>query len=199
MGKLNKLRSLLCSAALALGAVSMLASLQGCVTRPTMHLNHAEVRGLQLTLPPSVQMVIVVDVHNPNSFDVAVRAMRGTITLAGKYPLAVNFVPPGEGQWLASDAITPLRIPVAIPLDVALKISLEAVSSPTIPFRFSGKADVTASRTFKVDENDYAMDEVGQITRAQLMAILPNSLPGAQPSGPTGLGPPGLGPPGLGR
>src|SRR3954467_1205082 len=43
----------------------------GCVSKPTMHLNHAEISGAQFaTFPPSVGilMVVVVDVYNPNSY-----------------------------------------------------------------------------------------------------------------------------------
>jgi LEA14-like dessication related protein len=167
---------------IGLQALLMVAALggigaQGCVSKPTMHLNHAEIHGIQLlAIPPNVQMVVVVDVRNPNGFDVAVRAMRGTITMAGKYPVAINFVAPGDGLWLAADASTAIRIPIALPVDVALKVSMEAVQTPNIAYRFAGKADVSASRTFKVEEDDYAIDEPGEITRAQLLAILPNSL-----------------------
>src|SRR6476469_803058 len=71
------------------------ATFAGCASKPTMKLNHAELSGMQLGFPPTVGVLMtnVLDVYNPNSYDVAVRAMRGTATLADKYTLPVNWQP----------------------------------------------------------------------------------------------------------
>jgi hypothetical protein len=61
-----------------------------------------------------------------------------------------------------------------------LQLLRESVSSPFIPFRLTGRADVTASSTFRVESDDYAVDEQGTISRQQIAAIIPNSL-GAPP------------------
>ena len=52
-----------------------------CVSKPPMHLNHAEVSGVQFPAF-SVLMTVVVDVHNPNGYDVAVRAFSGQAIMA---------------------------------------------------------------------------------------------------------------------
>ncbi|MBW2528106.1 MAG: hypothetical protein JRI23_28250, partial [Deltaproteobacteria bacterium] len=55
-----------------------------------MRLHHAEVAGLQVSLPPNVGVLLLihVDITNPNSYDVAVRAMRGQVLLAGRHVVA---------------------------------------------------------------------------------------------------------------
>jgi Late embryogenesis abundant protein len=142
-----------------------------------MTLNHAEIRGLQLlAIPPCVEMVIVIDVRNPNGFDVAIRALRGSITLADKYVVPVEYLAADDGVWLAADATTSVRIPVAIPVPTALQIAQDALVKSDIAFTFRGKADVSATRSLGIRQDDYAIEETGLVTRAQLVAILPNSL-----------------------
>jgi hypothetical protein len=160
-------------AALFLFAASSVA----CVKKPTMHLNHAEISGVQLaTIPPSVIMTVVVDVNNPNAYDVAIRAMRGQAVMAGKYTVPIDFRPPGDGLWLPAGQTTQVRTPVAIPVNIAIALVGEAIASPTIQYRIVGKADVTGTRTLQVEKDNYEVDEPGTITREQIQAILPNSL-----------------------
>lgn len=144
-----------------------------------MHLNHAEISGFQAaTFPPSigVLMTIVVDVYNPNSYDVAVRAMRGQVIMADRYPLPLDFRATGDGVWLGANKTTSVRVPLAMPLDLAIALVQQAMSVPTISYRVIGKADVTGTRTFQIEKDDYAVDERGVITRDQMAAVIPNSI-----------------------
>ncbi len=144
-----------------------------------MHLNHAEISGAQLnTFPPSVGilMTVVVDVHNPNSYDVAIRAMRGQVVMGSRYMLPVDFRAQGNGVWLAADRTTSVRVPVAIPLDLGFALLRESVATPFIPYRLTGRADVTATSTFRVESDDWAVDEQGTISRQDIAAIVPNSI-----------------------
>jgi hypothetical protein len=155
------------------------ASWCGCVSKPTMHLNHAEISGAQLSaFPPSfgILMTVVVDVYNPNSYDVAIRAMRGQVVMGNNHPLPVDFRAQGNGVWLASERTTSVRVPISIPLELGLLLLRESAAAPFIPYRLTGRADVTASSTFKVESDDYAVDEQGTISRQQVAAIIPNSL-----------------------
>lgn len=158
---------------------ALIATTTACVTKPTMHLNHAEISGVQLaTMPPGlgVVMTVVVDVTNPNSYDVAVRAFRGQAIMADRVSLPVEFRAPNEGVWMPAGRTTPLRVPVSFPLDLAMFLLRESFASPAIPYRFVGTADVTATTTFRFEKDNYAVDERGFITREQIAAILPNSL-----------------------
>ncbi|MCL2776548.1 MAG: LEA type 2 family protein [Polyangiaceae bacterium] len=139
-----------------------------------MRLNHAEINGVHIALPPSVGVVMtqVIDVYNPNPYDVAIRAMRGQVTIADKYTLPIDFRAPGDGLWLASGTTTTVRIPVTIPMPLALAIGHETVTSNVVPFRVIGKADVTATRTFQLEKDDYSVDAQGTFTRQQLQIAL---------------------------
>jgi hypothetical protein len=165
--------------AIAAAVLTVLSALSACVNKPTMHLDHAEISGVELaTTPPSVGivMVVVVDVFNPNSYDVAVRAVRGQTVFAGQYPLPVMYQAPPDGVWMPAGQTTQVRVPVTLPVQLALALMQQGLSAPTIPYHFSGTADVTATRTFQLEKDNYAVDEDGTITRDQMVAILPNSV-----------------------
>ena len=148
----------------------------GCASKPSMKLNHAELSGVSLGFPPTVGVVMtmVLDVYNPNSYDVAVRAMRGTATLADKYTLPIDFRPGGDGVWLAANTTTTLRVPVTVPIDLGIRLLHEAYTAPTVPFRVVGTADVTATRTFQIEKDNYSVDETGTFTRQQLEMAIPH-------------------------
>src|SRR5450631_1268829 len=95
---------------LALAASTCIA----CVHKPEMHLDHAEITGVQLaTMPPSlgIVMVVVINVFNPNGYDVAVRGVRGQAILADQYPLPVSFQAPPDGVWMPAGQTTAVRVP----------------------------------------------------------------------------------------
>lgn len=142
--------------------------------KPTMRLNHAEITGVRIAFPPSlnVLMTIYVDVYNPNSYDIAVRAVRGQVQLANRYTLPVDFRAPGDGVWLASDSTTQISVPINLPVQIGIAVLSESLSSPAIQYWFMGRADVTATRTFKLEKDDYAVNEAGSISRQQLEATL---------------------------
>jgi hypothetical protein len=151
----------------------------GCVSKPQMHLDHAEISGVQLaTLPPSldVVMTVVLSVYNPNSYDVAVRAVRGQTIMANRYTLPVNYMAPGDGMWLPAKQTTPVRVQFSVPIQIAFALLQESFQAPIIPYRFQGKADVTATRSLQLEKDNYGVDEQGTVTREQMMAVLPNSF-----------------------
>jgi hypothetical protein len=159
--------------------VILAAASAACVHKPEMHLDHAEISGVQLaTLPPSldVVMTVVLNVYNPNSYDVAVRAVRGQTVMANRYPIPVNYAAPGDGLWLPARQTTPVRVQFSVPIQVAFSLLQESFAAPVIPYRFQGKADVTATRSFQLEKDNYGVDEQGTVTREQMMAVLPNSL-----------------------
>lgn len=139
-----------------------------------MRLNHAEVAGLAVSLPPSVGVLLLihVDVFNPNSYDVAVRAVRGQVLLAGRHSVPVNFAAKGEGLWLEADKTSRMVIPVEVPLTTSLAVLAETVQTPMVNYQFTGRADVTATRTLKLERDDYSVNEQGVISRDQIQAGL---------------------------
>ena len=164
---------------LAATAMAALCTFPACVHKPTMHLDHAEISGVQLaTMPPSfgIVMTVVLDVFNPNSYAVAVRAVRGQTVFAGQYPLPVMYQAPPDGVWMPAGQTTQVRVPVTVPVQLAFALMQQGMAVPTIPYHFTGSADVTATRTFALEKDNYAVDEDGSITRDQMMAVIPNSL-----------------------
>jgi LEA14-like dessication related protein len=155
-------------AVVALGLA--LAFTSGCAKKPTMKLHHAEVSGVQVGFPPSLSVVltVVVDVTNPNSYDVAIRAMRGQVVIMDKYTVPIDFRAVGDGVWLKADSATQVRIPVSMPAQTAFALLQEVPVVPQIPFKVSGKADVTATRTFQLEKDNYEVDEQGVIARQQI-------------------------------
>lgn len=148
-----------------------------CVSKPTMHLNHAEISGVQMGIPPTMVMTVVVDVYNPNGYDVAVRAMSGQVWMADRYPVPLDYrAPVDQPFWMAAGKTTSMRVPLYVPLTLAIQLVQEAFASPTIAYRVIGRANVTGSRTFQVEKDDYAVDERGTMTREQMAAIIPNSI-----------------------
>ena len=103
----------------------------------------------------------------------AVRAVRGQVVLAGRYQLPVDFRADGDGVWLPSDRTTQVRVPVSVPgVDLGLQLLRETLTSPVIPYRFSGRADVTATRTFRLEADDYSVDDHGVVARNQIETAL---------------------------
>jgi hypothetical protein len=147
-----------------------------CVHDPIVRLDHAELNGVQMALfPPriGVLLTVVVDITNPNSFDVGVRGMRGQVILAEKYPLPISFQPPPPGQWLRAGQATPLRIPIDMPVELAIALVREALGAPVIGFHILGQVDVTGSSTFKVDKDNFPVDLRGTMTRQQVEGVVP--------------------------
>ena len=99
--------------------------------------------------------------------------MRGTLVLQDRYTLPIQFQPQNpEGIWLPSDQTTPVAIPVPIPVDLALTLLRETYTTPQINFRLVGVADVTATRTFKIEKDNYSVDERGVVTRQEMETAL---------------------------
>lgn len=158
---------------LALVAFFLVAGTGACAKKPTMKVHHAEMAGVQFGFPPSVavQMTVVMDVYNPNSYDVAIRAMRGTVTFRDQYSMPIDYRPGGEGVWLGSNRTTQVRVPVALPVDLAIRLTHEAMTG-SVPYHVVGKADVTATRSLKIESDDYSVDERGEISRQQIDASI---------------------------
>jgi hypothetical protein len=155
--------------ALCGGALGLVAG-AACVSKPTMRLRGAAISGVRVSFPPALGVImrVMVDVYNPNSYDVAVRAVRGQTVLGERYTMPVNFKAQGDGLWLPSGRNTAIEVPVDIPVQTAMAVLAESTMVTMIPYRFSGRADVTATRTFRLEQDDYSVDERGWINRQQI-------------------------------
>jgi hypothetical protein len=157
-------------------AVAPAIGCSACVQDPTVVLNHAELNGVQMAaFPPrlGILLTVVLDVTNANSFDIAVRGMRGQVLMNDRYPLPLDYRPPPPGVWLRAGQVTPMRLPVDMPIDLAVTLLREAWASPVIGFHVVGVVDVTGSSTLKVDKDNFAVDLRGTMTRQQVAGVVP--------------------------
>jgi hypothetical protein len=78
--------------------------------------------------------------------------------------MPIDFRASGDGLWLPASQTTTVRFPVSVPVDIALRITKGAIAG-NVPYRVTGKADVTATKSLKLEKDDYSVDEKGVIPR----------------------------------
>jgi len=161
-------RSLLLAAVVAL-------ALGGCVSKPTMKLNHAEISSAG---PAGIGMDVYLTVHNDNSFDVQVRNVRVQTTVQNRWALPRLAYSPN--QWLPAKGTTIVRAPVLIPWALVAPLLAETAMSPTISYHVKGSADVTAIRSLGIKSDNYPVDENGSIPRSAVLAAARTMFPFAR-------------------
>lgn len=165
-GRLIARFATVCALCVAMPVVS------GCgTTKPKMAIHHAEVTGVQLGLPLSVgvNLNIVLAVYNPNSFDIQIRSFNGQAVVNNRYPFYVNIAP---NLWLPSKQTVLMTVPVTMPASAAMQIMSETLNSPAVPYRVTGKANVTATSSLGVKVDDVEVDEQGLIQRQAVVEAL---------------------------
>lgn len=146
------------------GASLVLGLAPGCVSKPTVTVQAANLRGIGTM---GVTLEISLLVTNPNSFDVQIRNVRSQVKIADKYWLdPIQFNP---NAWLAANKSTVVPVPVVIPWRLVPQLLAESASSNTISYRVTGAADVTAVRALGIEKNDQPVDETGSISRQALL------------------------------
>jgi len=151
--------------------VAALAGATGCATKPTANVHHAEIRGLS---PYGLGVEVYLNVRNENSFDIQIRNVRATALIGNRYTMPVNV---SLNRWLSSDSTTMVVVPMWIPWQIVPGLIAESVGSPFIPYRIRGTADVTATRLFGVDRDNFPLDEMGVIPRDVMIAAARNVIP----------------------
>jgi hypothetical protein len=140
-------------AALGLGSA-------GCVTKPSMVVHHAEVRGVSSY---GIQVMIFLSVTNENSYDVQIRHVNCNVIIGKGYVLGpIDFTP---NQWLPSNQTTMLAVPATIPWTLAPALAMETYGSYGIPYTVKGFADVTATRSFGIQRDNYPIEQSGLVPR----------------------------------
>ena len=156
---------------LLFACVSALA-LAGCVSKPQMKLNHAEISSAG---PAGIGMDVYLTVTNDNSFDVQVRNVRVQTTLQGRWTLPPMSYSPN--QWLPANGTTIVRAPVIIPWPLVAPLLAETAMSPTISYHVTGAADVTAIRSIGIKSDNYPVDETRMIPRVAVLQAARTMFP----------------------
>jgi hypothetical protein len=93
--------------------------------------------------------------------------------MADKYPLAIAYQVPAPGIWLRAGQTTPLRLPIDMPVELAVAMLREAMGAPVIPYRVTGVVDVTGTTALKINRDNYPVDLRGTMTRQQVEGVVP--------------------------
>lgn len=158
---------------LALGLISGAAlALAGCASDPTMRIHHAELRSASFY---GVGLDMMLQVYNPNSYDIQIRNVRANVVIAGRYSLPPLVFSPN--QWLPAGEKTLVRVPMLIPYMLVPRLIDESVNAPIIYYSVNGNIDVTAVRMLGVEKDNYPVNEQSSITRQALMVAAGRSMP----------------------
>jgi hypothetical protein len=147
-------------------ALALLCAMVACVQTPKVRLHSAGFQGANLT---GALLDVVIEIHNPNAFDIQVRDVTAETTFAGKYALPAIVLHPN--QWLPAGQSTQVHVPTTLPWLMIPAILAETILSPKVTYRVRGNANVTATRTFGIQEDNYPIDLTGEMPR-QIMVNL---------------------------
>jgi LEA14-like dessication related protein len=149
-----------------------LAAAPACVSQPKVTVHHAELRGISAW---GVSMVIQLQVRNDNSYDVQIRNVNCNVVFGRGINLGpINYSP---NQWLQSNHTTLVAVPVTIPWTALPALIAETTGSYAIPYHVTGMADVTATRAFGIERDNYPIDEGGSMPRQMVVDAARNSIP----------------------
>lgn len=156
----------------ALGPVLFaLAAVPACVEKPAITVHHAELRGLSTW---GLNVMILLQVRNDNGYDVMIRSVNVQATFGRGLSVPVNFAP---NQWLRSKQTTFVQVPVTIPWTAIPQLVGETTGAYAIPYHVKGVADVTATNTFRIERNNYPIDEDGAIPRQLVVDAARSAIP----------------------
>lgn len=156
----------------ALGPILLaLAAAPACVKQPAVTVHHAELRGISTW---GLNVMILLQVRNDNSYDVQIRNVNVNVTFGRGMVLPVNFQP---NQWLQANRTTFVQVPVTIPWTALPALVAETAGSYAIPYQVKGLADVTATRAFGIERDNYPVDEGGSIPRQLVVDAARSAIP----------------------
>lgn len=146
-----------------------------CASKPTVQVQHAQITGIDLT---GIRVNVVIRIRNPNSFDILVRNIQAQTTIAGAYQLPpINMQP---NVWLPANNTSFLTAPVVIPWHMVPGVLSATLGNEYIAYQVSGLADVTASRSFKLNVNQEPLEDHGVISREMMLQAARPQMPGVR-------------------
>ena len=145
------------------------ATTQGCVKTPSLTPVGTELSG---ATSQGLAMNVLMAINNPNGHDIQLRSVRATTTLTGlRQPHALAPIDYPMDRWLPAEQTTTLRIPILIPWPTVMSLALETPFTSQVTYRVQGKADVTASSSFRFDRDDMPFDAQGVLSRQALISF----------------------------
>ena len=158
--------------AAALPLLAVLDAGPACVQQPVVTVHHAELRGISTY---GLGVSIILQIRNDNAYDVQVRNVHCNVTFGRGYTLGpIDF---GPNQWLPAGQTTLVAVPVSVPWNLLPALASETAGSFAIPYHVRGAADVTATRTFGIERDNYPIDEGGSIPRQMVIDAARSMVP----------------------
>lgn len=152
-------------------SVALAVTLLGCVTEPRVVIDHAEVKDVSLS---GVDLEVTLAIKNDNVFDVKLRRVHADVTIAREIKLApVDMTP---DVWIPSNDKIKLAVDVSVPWKTMPKILETTLEEGSVPYRIVGDADVTATRTFGIEEDHYPFDQEGSVLRSLFLNLSPGGI-----------------------
>jgi hypothetical protein len=134
--------------------------------QPAVTLRSATLRG---ATPTGVAFDAVMAVENPNLFDIEVRAIRANAKLEGVRGVVPVYVEPHT--WIPAGRTVLIPVPIILPWQMIAPVIAATVGNSKVTYYVSGTADVTATRAFAIDRDEYEFDEEGELPRGFLMKV----------------------------
>jgi electron transfer flavoprotein alpha subunit len=147
-------------------ALALLLTTVACVQTPKVRLHSAGFQGANLT---GAVLDVVIEIHNPNAFDIQVRDVTAETTFAGRYSLPPIVLHPN--QWLPAGRSTQVHVPTTLPWLMIPPILAETILSPKVTYTVRGNANVTATRTFGIEEDNYPIQLTGEMPRQMMVNL----------------------------
>ena len=155
-----------------LAAAFALLATPGCVTKPTVMLDHADIRSASLG---GLGIQVFLKVTNPNVFDVQARNVNVTVTIGRGFKLRPIVLSPNS--WLPSQQTTVLTVPVVIPWEIVPGVIAESLGSPSVRYHIEGTVDVTAVRALDIQKDNYPVSEDGSVPRQMMIDTARSVIP----------------------
>jgi hypothetical protein len=138
--------------------------LSGCVSEPVLELYGARISSAS---PQGVGLTMMMKVTNHNAFDVKVRNVRASVSVADRFSLP--FLQYNPDQWLNANQSTIVNVPLVIPWQLVGPLVSASIGSNSVRYHVHGYADVTAVRLLGIERNDYELNEDGAFSRMDLL------------------------------
>lgn len=115
--------------------------------------------------PGRLTLAVELDVHNPNSFPLAVQKVTGMLSLDNGVALGTASAEPRTA--LPSQASTPVTLNLEVPWQNLAALAPFALSGSDVPYRFDGTATLGGEKL----NTDVAFKLDGKLTRAQVIEL----------------------------
>lgn len=150
-----------------LGSMLLVAGLglSGCAT-PAVNLQSATLSGAAVD---GARFNAILAIDNPNAFDIQVRAVRANVRIEGSNAVIPIMYQPDV--WIPAGRVVQVALPITVPWSLIPRVLASTATGTEVPFTVIGNADITATRAFQIDRDQYAFNEEGTLPRSFFLQV----------------------------